>query len=74
MVVVCLVVSYIYILRDHNTKALLPDVLREEFTSAVLPSWLIIFNPIYIIEQKAYPVSKSFLPKYKISERTKEGT
>jgi len=38
MVVVCLVVSYMYILRDHNTKALLPDVLREEFTSAVLPS------------------------------------
>merc|ERR1719238_2020538 len=38
MVVVCLVVSYIYILSEHNTKALLPDVLREEFTSAVLPS------------------------------------
>ena len=44
MVVVCLVVSYMYILRDHNTKALLPDVLREEFTSAVLPSWLIILK------------------------------
>ena len=37
MVVVCLVVSYIYILSEHNKKALLPDVLREEFTSAVLP-------------------------------------
>merc|ERR1712228_256142 len=37
MVVVCLVVSYMYILRDHNAKALLPDVLREEFTSAVTP-------------------------------------
>ena len=53
MVVVCLVVSYIYILRDHNTKALLPDVLREEFTSAVLPSWLIILNPGKINEHKA---------------------
>ena len=59
MVVVCLVVSYIYILRDHNAKALLPDVLREEFTSAVLPGWWIILNPIYIIEQKAYQVSNS---------------
>ena len=38
MVVVCLVVSYIYILSEHNKKALLPDVLREEFTSAVLPN------------------------------------
>ena len=37
MVVVCLVVSYIYILSEHNKKALLPDVLREEFTSAVTP-------------------------------------
>ena len=54
MVVVCLVVSYIYILRDHNSKALLPDVLREEFTSAVLPSLLIILNPGNIIEHKAY--------------------
>ena len=53
MVVVCLVVSYMYILRDHNTKALLPDVLREEFTSAVLPSWLIILNPGKINEHKA---------------------
>ena len=34
MVVVCLVVSYI--LSEHNKKALLPDVLRKEFTSAVL--------------------------------------
>merc|ERR1719228_3019426 len=38
LVVVCLVVSYIYILTEHNKKALLPDVLREEFTSAVLPN------------------------------------
>merc|ERR1719430_29715 len=36
MVVVCLVVSYIYILADHNKRELPPDVLREEFTSSII--------------------------------------
>jgi len=36
MVVMCLVVSYIYILRDHNSKELPPDVLREEFSSSIV--------------------------------------
>lgn len=38
MVVVCLVCSYIYILADHNKQQLLPDVLRDEFTSSILPA------------------------------------
>jgi len=36
LVVICLVVSYIYILSDHNNKALPPDVLREDLTSAFM--------------------------------------
>lgn len=46
MVVVCLVVSYIYILADHNKKELQPDVLREEFTSSVLPSRSVLYSPL----------------------------
>ena len=46
MVVVCLVVSYIYILADHNKKELQPDVLREEFTSSVLPSRSVLSSPL----------------------------
>jgi len=35
LIVMCLVVSYIYILQEHHTKALPPDVLREDLLSRV---------------------------------------
>jgi len=36
LIVICLVVSYIYILADHHNKALPPDVLREDLTSSIM--------------------------------------
>jgi len=35
LIVICLVVSYIYILQDHHTKALPPDVLRGDLFSSL---------------------------------------
>ena len=36
LVVICLVVSYIFILSDHHKKQLPPDVMREDFTSSIM--------------------------------------
>jgi len=36
LVVICLVMSYIYILRDHHNKALPPDVLREDLAANIM--------------------------------------